>query len=224
MFRAVALASVFAASTALSAVVWDLNPNNQHGNVGSSSFVFNSGGQQITARGYDNSAGQGVGRELFFKNRPPDGGANESGLGLVGTPHNELTSSANGTIANFIQLDLRSILTQGAFGGQIAVTSLQNGEGFRLFGSDVQGSLGTALGGAFTGLAFDDKFVAIPNFGSFDFISIVSAGINQNVLPSRFMADFTPIPEVGTVMPIVGLLVAVGTTQFLRRRRLAAAQ
>jgi hypothetical protein len=33
----------------------------------------------------------------------------------------------------------------------------------------------------------------------------------------------TPIPEMGTVLPIIGLLVAVGSTTILRRRRAAAA-
>ena len=198
--------------------MWDLNPNDQHGPTGSNTQVFTSDGYQITARGYTNSGGTGEPTELFFKNRPPDGGANEVGLGLVGTPHNELNGSATDPL-NFIQLDLRSILEQGFTNGQIAVTSLQNGESFQLFGSNSEGVLGTAISGTYTGLAFDDKFVTIPQFGLYDFISIVGAGAGSNVLPSRFSAEVTPIPEVGTVLPIIGLLVAVGSTSLLRRRR-----
>lgn len=215
--RAMGLATVLAASTAGAAVVWDLNPNDQHGPTGSSTQVFTSDGYQITARGYTNDGGEGVATELFFKNRPPDGGANEVGLGLVGSPHNELNGSADGPL-NFIQLDLRSILSQGFTNGQIAVASLQNGESFQLFGSNLEGQLGTAISGLYTGLTFDDKFVAIPDFGTFSFISIVGAGSGSNVLPSRFAAEITPIPEVGTVLPIVGLLVAVGASSLLRRR------
>ena len=219
--KALGLATVFAASSASAAIVWDLNPTNQHAPAGTSTLVFTQDGFQITARGYNNNGGEGSPAELFFKNRPDDNGAKESGLGLTLSAHNELNADANGPL-QFIQLDLRSILAQGATNGMIAVASLQNGEGFQLFGSDFQGVLGTAITGPFTGLAFDDQFVAIPNFGSFDFISIVAASSASHVLPSRFSADITPIPEMGTVMPIVGLLFAIGATHVLRRRRAAA--
>ena len=219
--RAFGLATVLAASSASAAIVWDLNPQDQHGTIGSNTQVFTEQGYQITARGYNNDGGQGFATDLFFKNRPPDGGANESGLGLTSSPHNELNGSEFGPL-NFIQLDLRSILQQGFTNGQIAVTSLQQGESFQLFGSNAEGQLGTAISGLFTGLAFDDKFVAIPQFGAFSFISVAGAGAGSNVLPSRFSAEITPIPEVGTVMPIVGLLVAIGATHILRRRRAAA--
>jgi hypothetical protein len=217
--RAFGLATVLAASSASAAIVWDLNPNDQHAPIGTSQ-VFTEQGYQITARGYNNDGGQGFATELFFKNRPPSGGAVEVGLGLASSPHNELNGSEFGPL-NFIQLDLRSILQQGATNGMVAVGSLQNGESFQLFGSNAEGQLGTAITGLFTGLAFDDKFVAIPNFGTFSFISIAAAGAGSNVLPTRFSADITPIPEVGTVMPIVGLLVAIGATHVLRRRRAA---
>jgi hypothetical protein len=217
--RAVGIAAVFAVSTAGAAVIWDLNPDRQHGPIGSNTQVFTSEGSQITARGYENNGGVGVASELFFKNRPPDGGAMEIGLGLANSPHNELNGSAGGPV-NFIQLDLRSILSQGFTDGQIAVASLQQGESFQLFGSNFEGVLGTAISGPFTGLAFDDKFVAIPDFGSFEFISVTGFGSGSNVLPARFSA-ITPIPEMGTVLPIIALLVAVGSTSVLRRRRAA---
>ena len=217
--RALGLATVLAASSAGAAIVWDLNPNDQHGPIGTSQ-VFTEQGYQITARGYNNNGGQGIATELFFKNRPPHDGATEVGLGLAHSAHNELNGSQSGPL-NFIQLDLRSILQQGFTNGQIAVGSLQNGESFQLFGSNAEGQLGVAISGLFTGLAFDDKFVAIPQFGAFSFISVTGAGAGSNVLPTRFAADITPIPEVGTVMPIVGLLVAVGATHLLRRRRAA---
>jgi hypothetical protein len=220
MLRTLALVSLAVASSAGAAVVWDLNPDRQHGSIGSNTQVFMQDGLQITARGYNNNGGQGIATDLFFKNRPPSDGAVEIGLGLASSAHNELNGSATGPL-NFIQLDLRSILQQGATNGQVAVGSLQNGESFQLFGSNAEGQLGIAISGLFTGLAFDDKFVAIPQFGAFSFISITGAGAGSNVLPTRFAADITPIPEMGTVMPIVGLLVAVASTHILRRRRAA---
>jgi hypothetical protein len=221
--RAFGLATVLAASSAGAAIVWDLNPQNQDGVVLGTSQNFTEQGFTITARGYDDSDRNGVGTatNLYFKNRPPDGGANESGLGLANSPHHEVNGSDSGTL-NFIQLDLRSIISQGATNFQIAVTSLQQGESFQLFGSNFEGVLGTAISGPYTGLAFDDKFVAVTDLGSFTFLSVAGFGNGSNVLPSRFSADITPIPEVGTVMPIVGLLVAIGATHVLRRRRAAA--
>lgn len=38
---------------------------------------------------------------------------------------------------------------------------------------------------------------------------------------TRLIAGITPIPEMSTFFPIVGLLVAVGSTHILRRRRMA---
>lgn len=219
--RALGLAAVLSASSAGAAIVWDLNPSNQDGVVLGPSQVFTSGGFQITARGYNDADTNGIGEatNLYYKNRPIDNGATESGLGLATSAHNELNANSNNQPVQFLQLDLRSILTQGATNGAIAVASLQNGEGFKLFGSDTLGVLGTQLAGPFTGLTFDNQFVSIPSFGEFDFISVVAASGASHVLPSQFRADVTPIPEVGTVMPIVGLLVAVGATHVLRRRR-----
>ena len=213
MLSVVGASCVLAASTASAAIVWDLNPNDLHGPIASSQHTFTSQGAQITARGYTNVNGTYQVAELFFKNRPPVGGALEVGLGLANSPHNEI--NAGTPPPNFIQLDLRSILSQGFTNGAIAVSSLQNGESFQLFGSNMVGVLGTAITGPFAGLAFDNQFVAIPSFGTFQFISVIAA--SGNVLPSQFMA--TPIPEMGTVLPIIGLLVVVGGTSLLRRRR-----
>lgn len=213
---ALCAAAFVGASSASAAIVWNLNPNDQNTSVGSSSHVFTSSGYQITARGYDNNAGTGTPSELFFKSEADINGAKETGLGLTNAFQHELFQGNTGP-ADFIQLDLTAILLQGFNSGQIAVTSVQDGEGFQLFGSNTQGLLGTAISGAFTGTAFDDKFVSIPSFGTYKFISVVATA--GNVLPSMFSANITPIPEMSAVMPIVGLLAAIGTTSLLRRRR-----
>lgn len=217
---AVVAIGAFAASSAHATIVWELNPTNSNGNVGSSSQTFTVQGFQITARGYDNNAGTGTAHELFDKAQGPIGSAGEHGLGLVRTLDNELQLTAQGAVANFIQLDLSSILKQGFTGGQIEVGSVQVGESFQLFGSNTQGVLGTLLGGAY-GSTFDDKFVPIPNFGLFQFIS-VAAG-SADVLPVAFEANITPVPEMSALFPIVGLMVAVGSTHVLRRRKMAKA-
>lgn len=201
-------------ASANAAIVWDLNPNDVEGSAGSPTQTFTSSGFQITARGYDNNGGTGTFHDLNYKFETNIDGAIEQGLGLAGTPHNEL--NAGSPTPNFIQLDLRSILSQGFTNGQIAVASLQSGEGFQLFGSNAQGTLGTAIGGPFTGLSFDDKFVSVPQFGTYQFISVVAA--SGNVLPSRFAADITPVPEMSALLPVIALLAAIGATHLLRRR------
>lgn len=207
------------AASANAAIVWDLNPDNKNGPTGQTAITFTSNTYQITARGYDNFGGEGQPSELAFKHETEINGAVESGLGLANASQFELYAGPNGP-ADFIQLDLRSILSLSATNGQIAVGSLQDGEGFQLFGSNFQGVLGTAIGGPFTGLAYDDKFVAIPSFGTYQFISVVAT--TGNSLPTRFAADITPVPEMSALMPIVGLLVAIGATHLLRRRAAAS--
>lgn len=221
--RALSLASLLVAASAQAAVVWQFNPSNTNAPAGTSSLELTSGGSQLRITGYDNNGSTpSAQHELYFKSEPQFNGAVERGIGLVNTPSNEFNAgNTPGTPVNYLQLDLRAILAEGYTNGQIQVASLQNGEGFQLFGSNVAGTLGTAIGSAFTGLAFDDKFVAIPSFGAFQFISIGAA--TGNVLPVAFMADMTVVPEVGALLPIVALLAVVGTTTYFRRRRVAAA-
>jgi hypothetical protein len=213
----VAAASLLAISSASAAVVWQFNPNSQNGAVGSPVLNLTSQGYQITVTGRDNDGNtQNAFHQLYRKSEPPNGGAQETGLGLVNTNANELNAGATAPI-NYLQPDLRSILSQGFTQGAVAVASLQNGEGFRLFGSNVAGQLGIALGGPFMGLAFDNQFVSIPNFGAFQFISIGAAA--GNVLPVAFRAE--PIPELSALLPIVALLGAIAASTWLRRRRAA---
>src|ERR1700719_4655162 len=106
------------------------------------------------------------------------------------------------------------MLAAGLLNGKISVGSIQANEAFAIYGSNTLGTLGTQVGGTF-GSAFDNKFVSIPNFGQFHFYSIVAAA--ADVLPVAFQADLPAVPEMSAFFPIVGLLVAVGATPWLRR-------
>ncbi len=209
------IAALTATSAWATVVTWELNPNNTNGPVGSSSLTLTQSGYTITALGYDNVAGPDTPHDLFFKSAGPIDGGSEHGLGLTGTPNNELQTSG-GTPSNYIQLDLRSILGQGFSNFQISVGSLQAGDSFLLFGSNTQGQLGTQIGGAF-GSAFDDQFVSVTN--TFQFISVAAGTFD--VLPVAFRATVTPVPEMSALFPVVGLIAAVSFTQILRRRRAA---
>lgn len=206
-------------STSSAAVVWDLNPNDVNAPVGSNTQVFTSDGFSITARGFDNNNGIGSPRELYFKNKPPSGGAVEFGLGLV-TPHNEINAGPNGPL-NFIQFDVTAILAAGMFNGQISVGSLQEGESFSIFGSNAVGTLGTQLSGPYTGLAFDNQFVPLPAFGLYNFYSIVAS--SGNVLPVALSAEIAPIPEMNALLPVGALVLLVFATHAWRRRAVRTA-
>jgi len=125
-------------------------------------------GYTIAARGYDTPS---TPHELFFKN----GGGGQIGLGLVNTLTNELQVDSNGNPLNFIQLDLHSILSQGFTNGKVEIGSIQSGESFNLCGSNTLGNLGTRLNSTPYGSAFNDQFVSVPNFGTYQFISVVAA-------------------------------------------------
>ena len=198
-------------STQAALVTWDFNPGNLHQPVGATSHTFTSSGFSITAYGFDRVSGPDTPHELFFKNQPDFGGAGERGLGLVGTPSNELNINPNGSIPHYIQFDLSSIIGLGFTDGQIAVTSLQQGESYRIYGSDTLGQLGTQLGGTFSGLAFDEVFVNLPNFGEYDFISIAAA--TGRVLPFAFQA----VPELGGPSAALVLLAFVGVVMATRK-------
>jgi hypothetical protein len=208
-----AFLAAFIATSSWASIVWDLNPNHQNAPVGSSSRTYTSSGFTITAYGFDNHAGIGTAHNLYYKNVSPIGGAVEMGLGLTNTPNNELQAGLH-----FIQFDFTAALAAGMFNGQISVGSIQTGESFSIFGSNTLGTLGTQLGGTF-GSAFDNQYVPIPGFGQFHFYSIMAA--MDDVLPVSIRADIAPVPEMSALFPIIGLLVAVGATHVLRRRRVA---
>jgi hypothetical protein len=205
----------FAASSAWATLVtWNLNPNGLNQPVGSSTQSYTVSGYTISASGYDNNNGIGSPHSLFFKN----GGADELGLGLVGTFNNELQVS-NGTPLQFIQLNLSSILAQGFTNGQISVGSVQPGESFFLYGSNTAGTLGVQLNNTAFGNSVDDTFVNVPQFGSYQFISVVSGTFD--VLPVAFQATVVPIPEAASVIPVLCLVIGATALEVRRRRRSA---
>ncbi len=215
----VLVASIFAfmaPSAWATLVTWNLNPSGANADVGSSSLSYTVSGYTITARGYDNSGGIGTAHDLFFKN----GGGDEIGLGLVNTVNNELQVDSSGTPLQFIELDLRSILSQGFTNGKIEIGSVQSGESFNLYGSNTLGTLGTELNSTPYGSAFDDQFVSVPNFGTYKFISVVAAV--GDCLPVAFQASIVPIPEAASLVPALCLVVAVTVFEARRRRRTRA--
>jgi hypothetical protein len=204
--------ALFVSTAGAGLVTWYLNPSNLNQSLGSPSHTYTVAGSSITAYGFsaENSLAT-----LYYKAEPPNTGANETGLGLRDSPFHELNAGAG----NFIQFDLTSILSAGFLNGQIAVASLQSGEGYKIFGSNTLGVLGTEIGGPFNGVANDRQFVNIPNFGSFDFISIIAS--TGNVLPYALQATMPAIPELGGSGLALILLAFFGVVVATRKVRAA---
>lgn len=204
---AIALA-FFSSSAGAALITWNLNPNNLNQSVGSTSNTYTVSGFSITAYGF---AGNNSPATLFYKAEGPSSGATEIGLGLRDSPFHELNAGAG----NFLQFDLSGIIDAGFFGGQIAVASLQSGEGYKIYGSNTLGVLGTQIGGPFNGLSNDRQFVNIPNFGNFDFISIIAN--TGNVLPFALRANCPAIPEIGGATAAFALLAFFGVVMATRK-------
>lgn len=204
------LFTALVATSSWAAIVWDLNPDHLNAPVGSTSRTYTSSGFSITAYGFDNHSGIGTAHELFYKNVPEIGGAVEMGLGLVNTTSNELQVGLH-----FIQFDFTAMLAAGMLNGQISVGSVQANEAFAIYGSNTLGTLGTQVGGTF-GSAFDNQFVGIPNFGQFNYYSVVAAA--DDVLPVAIQADLPPVPEVNALLPIAALILLLLATQARRKR------
>jgi hypothetical protein len=68
---------------------------------------------------------------------------------------------------------------------------------------------------AFAGTNPNDYVYMYVNFGSAD--ETTAGGFEEFTL----VRNLTPVPEMSALFPIVGLLVAVGSTHVLRRRRMA---
>src|ERR1041384_4257270 len=71
---------------------------------------------------------------------------------------------------------------------------------------------------AFAGTNANDFVYMYVNFGSAD--ETTAGGFEEFTL----IRNLTPVPEMSALFPIVGLLVAVGSTSILRRRRAAHAK
>lgn len=208
------LVAAFAVS-AQATIVWDLNPNDQNAPVGSTSRTYTNSGFTITAYGFDNNAGVGTPHELYYKSIPEIGGAVERGLGLVNTPSNELQANLH-----FIQFDFTAAIVAGMFNGQLSVGSIQAGESFAIFGSNTLGTLGTQVSGEF-GSAFDNQFVSIPNFGQFNYYSVLA--LADDVLPVAVRADQpTVVPEMNALVPVGALLALLAAARLRRDRRARA--
>lgn len=207
------LLCVFARSSAWATIVtWSLNPSGTEGAVGWTNQIFSSSGYDVTAYGY--TVGYpNTPLSLYYKTS----GADLPGLGVTATSDHQL--QGNGWYpTSFIQLDVSSLLAQGFTDGQVQVGNVYGSESFAIWGSSSLGDPGQQIGGLYTSSS-NLSFISIADFSSYQYLAI--GAVAGGVLPVAFQATLAPIPEIGALFPIIGLIVAIAITQILRRRRIA---
>lgn len=168
------------------------------GSLGTShTFVVN--GSSITATGYSSS---GVTRNLYFKN----GGGDETGLGLAGMTANEIGGTG------FVQFGLGSFLSGRSGATQFTLGSVEAGERYSVYGSNVAGSEGTLIGG---GGAANTTFTLPAT--SYQYISVGAP--SGNVLVQGIQTtDSVSVPEPGAIFLLfTGLIAMLGAGALLRR-------
>lgn len=187
------IASIVAALPAAAATL-TFSFTNPAGDVGSNthSYASTPSGYSITAYGYRN----GSPVDLFGKTA----GGDENGLGLVGTTDFEIGGSA------IILLDISQV--QGAQSLQLSIGSVQQGEGYQIYGENqLNGSKTLLVAGA-----IDNSFFSVPGFSQYNYIA-VGAGNGDVLLDSVRIAT---APEPATFV-LVG--VALAAVSFIRRPR-----
>jgi hypothetical protein len=207
----------FCSAASATLVTWNFNPDNKNESLGTSSFTFTMSGFSITAYGFDNViGGPDTSHTLYYKDVDFD-----HGLGLVGTPHNELQNDG-GVPLQYIQFDINSVLTPELMTGRFKVSSVDPGEAFTFYGSNTLGELGTNLNPGGYDDTRNNQFVNIPGFGDFRYYSVVST--IADVLPFGFQASFCPIPEIGgssAAIVLAGFLGLVLASPAIRGRRMS---
>lgn len=168
------------------------------GDIGPSASFTSLSGLQLTLNGY---SAPNVASDLFAKNEGPT----EFGIGMANGVDHEINANY------FLQIDLRKIfavinLSDGIRIG-IAANSLQGGDSYNVYGSNVQGQLGTLLIGGDTWRDFTAPTE------QYDFLSVTS---QQSVLVDDIFV-MTPEPSTLLLLGICLFFFFVGIYGFSSR-------
>ncbi len=225
-----------APSLAQSSYTWNFATNSSNGELAVSQIFYANGNTSnpfITAYGYETSHGPS-GTSIGDTWNPSDvnsvnlyakytgGNPTETGLGLNNdtTGNHEIEAKGNSGQKNysFLQLNVSNLLSNNIKNFNIAIASVQNGEGFDLWGSNSLNTPGTLLSNG--GSSTNGKFFNVPDFGTYKYYTISAYAGNvllENGATSNIPNSPPPAPEASSVFGLAGMLGVGGLA--LRRRK-----
>ncbi len=205
-------------ASANSSYIWDLT--NPKGNVGSSShtYVSNIGNINLGASGYvatnaatSNSWNTGNISDVNLYGKG-SGIGSEDGLGLANDPTGDHEIAGK----SFLQLNVSDLLSHHLSSFNLAIGSIQSGEGYAIWGSNTAGTPGTYLTSyKANGQSASVSSFAAPDFGKYNYYSISAP--TGNVLLDNGISGAPAVPEASSVMSMCGVL-AIGGISIRRRR------
>ena len=213
MLAALCFLYLFAASSALATVVdWRLEPNGTAGTAESAKYAFPSSSSSSTGSGY----------VVEWQSHIPLGQYHEFGQtapGSTGLADHQWRENGYFSTRS-VELDVNSIFPQGVTDEKLQLGGVHgtSNYAFAVLNSSTLRDPRVQTEGI-NGGPSDVIFASIANLTNG---KLTSAGsVSGTLMTVAFQATLTPVPEIGALFPIIGLVAAVAVTQFLRRRRMA---
>ncbi len=184
-----------------SAVDLSYNFDNPTGNLGNT-HIYTNNGVAITAYGFNISPSHTL--DLYGK---ADGG-DENGLGLNIDPDHEIG------VTNFVQLNMSNVWATHPTSLTMSIGSVQAGEGWSLYSSNVLGSLGTLLFSGTTDSPNTFPISPIPNGNQYLSVTASSHNVLITTLSTKGQVG---VPEP-TTMVILGSSLAMAAMRKRQRK------
>jgi hypothetical protein len=216
MLAALPVLCLFAASSALATVVdWRLDPLGTVGTTDSASHAFLSSSSSNSGNGYG----------VEWQSHIPLGQYHEFGQtapGSAGLADHQRRENGYFSIQS-VQLDVTSIFPQGVTEEKLQLGSVHDtsNDAFATLSTPTLRDSGEQTE-EIRVRPSDMVFASIANLTNSKLTSFGS--VSGTLMTVAFQATLTPVPEIGALFPIIGLVAAVAVTQFLRRRRIAQAR